>query len=77
MVRFGFSIRTRTGQRIDNIQIVAETLGDAERRLEQMYVRCQIIGRSERAVRERGHARSPFPHIDSIAAGSLQKAPLR
>jgi hypothetical protein len=54
MIRFGFSIRTRTGQRVDNIQIVAATLDDAERRLRQMYVQCEIVD-----VRERAFTRKP------------------
>lgn len=43
MVRFGFNIRTRSGQRVDNISIMAATQADAERRLRQMYDRCEII----------------------------------
>ena len=43
MVRYGFKIRTKTGQRVENIQIMAATLGDAERRLRQMYLQCEII----------------------------------
>ena len=53
MVRFGFNIRTRLGQRVDNIQIMAATLGDAERRLRQMYVNCEIIERREQAINRR------------------------
>src|SRR2546421_1081662 len=33
MIRYGFSIRTRTGQRVDNISIMAGSLADAERRV--------------------------------------------
>ena len=43
MVRYGFNIRTRSGQRVDNISIMAATQADAERRLRQMYDRCQIV----------------------------------
>ena len=32
MTRFGFNIRTQTGQRVDNIQIMAASMDDAERR---------------------------------------------
>lgn len=44
--RYGFSIRTRHGQRVDNILIMAATQVDAERRLRQMYHHCQTRGRS-------------------------------
>ena len=50
MVRYGFKIRTKTGQRVENIQIMAATLGDAERRLRQMYLQCEIIERREQSV---------------------------
>ena len=53
MIRFGFNIRTRLGQRVDNIQIMAATLDDAERRLRQMYVSCEIIERREHSVQRR------------------------
>ena len=53
MIRFGFNIRTRMGQRVDNIQIMAATLDDAERRLRQMYVSCEIIERREQSVARR------------------------
>ena len=50
MVRYGFNIRTKTGQRVDNIQIMAASMGDAERRLRQMYLQCEIIERREQTV---------------------------
>ena len=43
MVRFGFNIKTRTGQKVDNISIMAGSQADAERRLRQMYLQCEII----------------------------------
>jgi hypothetical protein len=53
MIRFGFSIRTRTGQRVENISIMAGSLADAERRLRQMYVQCEIVDYREQAVPRR------------------------
>ena len=53
MIRFGFSIRTRTGQRVDTISIVAATQSDAERRLRQMYHHCEIVECREQAVPRR------------------------
>ena len=43
MIRYGFNIKTRSGQRVDNISIVAANQSDAERRLRQMYHQCQIV----------------------------------
>ena len=56
MVRYGFNIRTKTGQRVDNILILAASLSDAERRLRQMYLQCEIIERREQTVTARGEA---------------------
>jgi len=50
MIRFGFKIRTKTGQRVDNIQIMAASMDEAERRLRQMYLKCEIIERREQSV---------------------------
>ncbi len=50
MIRYGFSIRTKSGQRVDNIQIMAANLMEAERRLRQMYVNCQIVDCREQSV---------------------------
>jgi len=53
MTRYGFNIRTRRGQRVENISIMAATLEDAERRLRQMYDRCQIVECVTQAVTRR------------------------
>lgn len=50
MIRYGFNIRTRTGQRVDNICIMAASQADAERRLRQMYHHCEIIACQSEAV---------------------------
>ncbi len=53
MIRFGFSIKTRTGQRVENISIMAGSQPDAERRLRQMYQQCEILQCSTQAVPRR------------------------
>jgi len=53
MVRYGFNIRTRSGQRVDNIHIMAASQLDAERRLRQMYLQCEIIECREQSVPRR------------------------
>ena len=53
MIRFGFNIKTRTGQRVDNISIMAGSLADAERRLRQMYLQCEIVDCREQMVPRR------------------------
>ena len=50
MTRYGFNIRTRTGQRVDHICIMASCREDAERRLRQMYRDCEIVACQTEAV---------------------------
>ena len=69
MIRYGFNIRTKTGQRVDNIQIMAASMGDAERRLRQMYLQV----RNHRAPRTAG-AR---PHRGRRHAGRQCPGPHR
>lgn len=43
MVKFDFSILTRSGQKIDSIQIAGRDQEDAERKLRQMYRHCEVL----------------------------------
>ncbi len=42
MPKFDFSVTTRDGQKVESIQIFGKDLPDAERKLRQMYIHCQI-----------------------------------
>ncbi len=53
MTRYGFSIRTKHGQKVENILIMAASQGDAERRLRQMYHHCVIEECATRSVPQR------------------------
>jgi hypothetical protein len=68
MTRYGFSIKTRTGQRVDNVSIMAATRSDAERRLNQMYVQCEITHCRQSAVPRR------FDTLDVASVISLLSA---
>jgi hypothetical protein len=70
MVRYGFNIRIKTGQRVDNILILAASLSDAERRLRQMYTQCEIIDRREQAVNRRSDVADPRASVTRIHAFS-------
>ncbi len=76
MIRYGFNIRTRMGQRVENIMIMAATQNDAERRLWQMYHHCEIVDCREQAVPRRVDTLDLESLIGliSAAAPSLQKA---
>ena len=53
MIRYGFNIKTKQGQRVENILIMAATISDAERRLRQMYHHCEILDCREQSVPRR------------------------
>jgi hypothetical protein len=76
VIRYGFNIKTKQGQRVENIQIMAATQNDAERRLRQMYHHCEIVECHERAVPRRLDTLDIEGVIGLISAGprSLQKA---
>jgi hypothetical protein len=76
VIRYGFNIRTKHGQRVDNIQIMAATQTDAERRLRQMYHYCEIVDCNEQSVPRRVDTLDVEGIIGLISAAplSLQKA---
>ncbi len=76
MVRFGFNIKTKQGQRVENILIMAATIDDAERRLRQMYHHCEILDCREESVARRLDTLDLEGLISLISAAppALQKA---
>jgi hypothetical protein len=76
VIRYGFNIRTKHGQRVENITIMAATQGDAERRLRQMYHQCEIVECQERCVPRRLDTLDVEGVIGLISAStpSMQKA---
>ncbi len=43
MQKYAFSIRTRSGQFIERIAIAGKDREDAERKLNQMYLYCEVV----------------------------------
>ena len=43
MLEFSFSIRTRTGLKVDRIVIGGRDRDEAERKLRQMYRQCDVL----------------------------------
>lgn len=56
MIKFGFKIKTRGGMLVDNLQVAARDRAEAERKVAQIYHRCEIVECVElkQAVREEG-----------------------
>ena len=42
MLKFNFSLLTRDGQKVENILIAGHDQPDAERKLRQMYLHCEV-----------------------------------
>ena len=77
MIRYGFAIKTRHGQKVENIQIMAGSQIDAERRLRQMYHHCEILECREQAVPRRVDTldvEGIIGMISAASAASPQKA---
>ena len=43
LLKFGFKIRTRSGLPVDNLVVHARDQAEAERKIAQMYMHCEII----------------------------------
>lgn len=56
MFKFAFRIRTRSGLPVDNLVVQARDQADAERKIAQMYLHCEVIECKQLAlpVREEG-----------------------
>jgi hypothetical protein len=56
VIKFGFKIKTRGGMIVDNLQIAARDREEAERKVTQIYQRCEIIDCLEvrQVVKEEG-----------------------
>lgn len=62
-MKYGFRIRTRSGAVVDNLTIFGRDEPEAERKLRQMYLGCEILER--RSVP--GHARqAPMSYEDIV-----------
>ncbi|MCC7040075.1 MAG: hypothetical protein IT516_07170 [Burkholderiales bacterium] len=75
MTRYGFSIRTKHGQKVDNILIMAPTQDDAERRLRQMYHACVIEACARQVVVPRPEVLDVDSVIGLISAGTSAQEP--
>ena len=43
MIKFGLKIRTRSGLPVDNLVVHARDQAEAERKVTQMYLHCEIL----------------------------------
>ncbi len=62
--KFGFRIRTRQGLVVENLMIHGRDEADAERKLRQMYLHCQILDRS---IQTGGTKAAPMTFEDVVS----------
>jgi hypothetical protein len=57
MIKFGFRIRTRSGLPVDNLVVHARDQLEAERKISQMYLHCEILEckQMQSATRDEGN----------------------
>jgi hypothetical protein len=61
-VKYGFRIRTRSGMVVENLTIHGRDEADAERKLRQMYLHCQVL-----ECRNLGGSRDPVSFEDVVS----------
>jgi hypothetical protein len=56
VIKFGFKIKTRSGTVVDNLIFAARDRAEAERKVTQIYQRCEILECRElqQTIREEG-----------------------
>lgn len=63
-MKYGFRIRTRSGSIVDNLMIFGRDEPEAERKLRQMYLGCEIL--ETRNVPSGGGRASPINFEDVV-----------
>jgi hypothetical protein len=69
MQKFGFAIKTRDGQMVESLFIAGQNQADAERKLRQMYLNCQVVRCSTVPMETRhGHQGAEVEDLLSLIA---------
>jgi len=74
MLRYGFNIRTQSGHRVENISIMAASRADAERRLRQMYQKCEVVECHTQIVARHGDTLDLATVIERVSASEPPRA---
>lgn len=63
MLKYDFSLKTRDGHQIVNVQLQGRNLADAERKLRQMYHHCEVLSCT---TTDTDHSTSRTPDIEDL-----------
>ena len=73
--KYGFRIRTRNGAVVDNLLICGKDESDAERKLRQIYLGCEILESRRQAVSvQRSGPMTYEDVVDLISGGGIDPA---
>jgi len=62
--KYGFRIRTRSGAVVDNLAIFGRDEPDAERKLRQIYLGCEIL--EAKRLAQQQHRNGPMTYEDVV-----------
>ncbi|MFZ4534754.1 hypothetical protein [Propionivibrio sp.] len=68
--KYGFRIRTRSGAVVDNLLIFGKDEPDAERKLRQIYLGCEIIDAKRLVIQAPRTGPVSFEEVVDLIAGS-------
>ena len=72
--KYGFRIRTRSGSVVDNLMIFGRDAPDAERKLRQIYLGCEILEARQLAA-DRSARTGPMSYEDVVDLISSSLSP--
>ena len=73
--KYGFRIRTRSGAVVDNLAIFGRDEPDAERRLRQIYLGCEILEAKRLALSAHRSGPMTYEDVVDLISGSGDASP--
>lgn len=72
--KYGFRIRTRNGSVVDNLLIFGKDEPDAERKLRQIYLGCEILEAKRLAIQAQRSNQANYEDVVDLLSGPLAKS---
>ncbi len=67
--KYGFRIRTRTGSVVDNLLIFGKDEPDAERKLRQIYLGCEILEAKRLVIQAQRSSTASYEDVVDLISG--------
>lgn len=75
--KYGFRIRTRSGAVVDNLLIFGRDEPDAERKLRQIYLGCEILEARRLLIQAQRTGPVSFEDVVDLISGTDQVSPAK